>query len=268
MLPIIWVAISPSPFNPIDHITLKELRLGFSSLSRHNEKLSLHVISRPNDFGLISKTVPEGASVRFHGINMSRVYSAFKKVGVTGGSHHSRIGGACKLFLPTLAADFGIGSSFIFVDTDVVFLRPASTLMTIYNDMLSHHLISATVIRGLGYTQRINSGVMIFKGVNPKLWQDAVLGALMLNPLNCDPFHWGPYHRPVCIRNKNGSHVGGDQEVFSVVVSATSCLYPLPNFVHRHLQGRFQSVPEDTAILHYKNYDDAYNLTKRLLFEL
>lgn len=261
MLPLVWIAISPAPHLPIDNDTINELHMSFSTLLWHNETVDLHVVARATDFDKLNYTVKPPSRLTFHNVSTTYVHTTFAHVGITGWSHHSKVGGACKLLLPALVNM----STFIFFDTDIVFLRPVSTLMEVVTSMESHHIIAASLINGLGFRQRINSGLMIFNNVNAQQWVHAILGALMLNPLNCDPFHWGPYQRPVCIRH--GTHVGGDQEVISVVVSATYSLYPLPSHAHSHIQGNIDvnSIPDDLITLHYKRREEVAKLVKHRL---
>lgn len=251
MLPLLWLAVSPNAGVPIDTATVAELHLCFRTLLHHGEAVDMFVIARPADFPVLEFAVPPNTTLVFVPFDAKLVQSTFARAGIMHGVHHSGIGGASKLLLPALFKR----QSFIFVDTDIVFLNRASMLMEVFGQMKSHHLIAATKLKGLGFRERINSGLIIFKDVDQVRWTDAVIGALLLNTLNCDPFHWGEYARPVCIRH--GTGVSGDQEVFSAIVSATYSLYPLPSHAHKHKLGRFSAVPDNVIALHYKNRDDA-----------
>lgn len=258
-IPLVWLAISPTPQDKVDNDTVQELHLSLTTLLSHREPVDIHIIARENDFARLHFDVPTPSTFKLHPTPVDYITKTFHRAQVTGGAHHSGIGGASKLLLPGILNM----STFAFFDTDTIFLRPVSLLTQVLKNMSNYHILAASQIKGLGLKQRINSGVMIFKNVDPYRWADAVVGALLINPLNCDPFHWGPYFRPICI--KKGHKVGGDQEVFSVVVSASSSLYPLPNHMHSHMQGSIEDVEGSLVILHYKRRNDAVTLTQERL---
>ena len=106
---------------------------------------------------------------------------------------------------------------------------------------------------------------MIFNNVNADAWVDAIIGALLINPLNCDDVVWGDHKRPVCIRR--GQQVLGDQEVIGVVVSATYSLHMLPEYAHMHVQAKFNNdkIPNNTVALHYKNRQNALEVVLKRL---
>lgn len=250
MLPLLWLAVSPHKGVQIDSATVTELHLCFTTLLHHNEEV--HVIAREHDFDTLHYKVSPPSTLTFIAFNESYVKSTFARAGITGGAHHSGVGGASKLLLPALFHR----KNFIFFDTDIVFLNPPSLLMPIFDSMGQHHIIAAISSPDtLGLQERINSGVMLFKGVDHVRWVNAVIGALLLNPLNCDTFHWGKYSRPLCISGNN--RVGGDQEVISVIVSATSTLMRLPAYAHTHMQGGISTVNDNVIALHYKRRNDA-----------
>jgi len=274
MLPLIWLAISPAFLRPFDTIqaekqrkweleTLKELRLSLRTLLSHEEPVDIHIVTRKHDFPLFNFSVPFLSKVTLHDMPVEYVLATFLRAGVDGGAHHSGIGGACKLLLPNILNM----STFLFFDTDTIFLRPVSVIESFVSNMQSHQIIAAGEIKGLGnslgFKTRINSGVMIFKNVSTHAWENAVVGALLLNPFNCDQIHGGLFQRPICI--KHNTKVLGDQEVISFIVSSTNSLFPLPDYIHHHYQGSISEVPEKLVILHYKRYPDAIIVAEKKL---
>jgi hypothetical protein len=261
MLPLVFLAVSKRPNTPIDKTTINELHLCLSTIAYHNESANIIVIARKNDFQRLAYNVSYPLSLTFTEFNATDVKTTFAQASILKGMHHSGIGGASKLLLPQLT---GL-KDFIFCDTDIVFLKPLSHLFKFYKNMTtSNKLIAATKIRAFQkFRTRISSGLMIFKSVDPIKWKNAVIGALLLNPLNCDKFHWGHYTKPICITNEDA--VGGDQEVISVIIDATDTLFQLPKYAHHIEQGQFKNVPNTTITLHYKNIKNALSVTQKHL---
>jgi hypothetical protein len=267
LVPLVWLLVAPNMRVRLDRFALSEFNLSVATLLHHGEAVDMHVMARDHDRPMFRSYCdpPRGSRFTFHAYPDETVMRLFSSMGIVGGSHHSRIGGATKLLLPVLFPF----ERFAFLDTDTMFVRPVSTLLREFGRMQPHHLMAASSIPTStqaypGFPTRINSGVMLFRGVDREKWVGGVAGAIRLNQLSCERAKWRGERRQSCLTTKNSTQVVGDQEVFSAIISAIHIAHALPPLLHQHQQGwTVKNVPGVT-VLHYKNHEAARRLGREL----